>query len=62
MAQADLSCGWISVQAALPSSFTPGGRVSASEEISDGNILWRQYVLVVDLYRYYVDLVWKVTI
>jgi hypothetical protein len=40
----------------------PDGWAAASEEISDDNLLWRQYVLMVDLYRYYIDLVWKVTI
>jgi hypothetical protein len=45
-----------------PASFMPGGWATASEEISDDNLLWRQYVLMVDLYRYYIDLVWKVTI
>ena len=43
-------------------SFTPDGWATASEEISDDNLLWRQYILMVDLYRYYIDLVWKVTI
>ena len=45
-----------------PPSFTPAGWATASEEISEDNLLWRQYVLLVDLYRYYIDLVWKVTI
>jgi hypothetical protein len=45
-----------------PSSLTSGGWATAGEEISDDNVLWRQYVLMVDLYRYYIDLVWKVTI
>lgn len=45
-----------------PSSYTPGGWAGASEEISDDNLLWRQYALLVDLYRYYIDLVWKVSI
>jgi len=45
-----------------PSSFTPGGWASASEEISENNVLWRQYVLLVDLYRYYIDMIWKVSI
>jgi hypothetical protein len=45
-----------------PPSFTPAGWATASEEISEDNLLWRQYVLFVDLYRYYIDLVWKVTI
>lgn len=47
---------------AVPSSFTPGGWAGASEEIHEENLLWRQYVLLVDLYRYYIDLVWRVTI
>src|SRR5262249_53337406 len=45
-----------------PSSLTPGGWASASEEISDDNLLWRQYIVLVDLLRYYIDLVWKVAI
>jgi hypothetical protein len=28
-----------------------------SEEISDDSLLWRQYILMVDLYRSYIDLV-----
>jgi hypothetical protein len=45
-----------------PSSYSPGGWATANEQISDDNLLWRQYVLFVDLYRYYIDLVWKVSI
>jgi hypothetical protein len=45
-----------------PSSYSPGGWAGASEVISDDNLLWRQYALFVDLYRYYIDLVWKVSI
>jgi hypothetical protein len=32
------------------------------ESISDTNALWRQYVILVDLYRYYIDLAWKVSV
>ena len=45
-----------------PSSYNPDGWAAASEEISDHNLLWRQYVLFVDLYRYYIDLAWKTSI
>jgi hypothetical protein len=45
-----------------PSSYVSDGWASASDEISDDNLLWRQYVLFVDLYRYYIDLIWKVSI
>jgi hypothetical protein len=45
-----------------PLSYSPDGWASANERISDDNLLWRQYVLFVDLYRYYIDLVWKVSI
>jgi hypothetical protein len=45
-----------------PASYVPEGWAGASEEISDDNLLWRQYVLFVDLYRYYIDLAWKVSI
>src|SRR6266568_67752 len=45
-----------------PSSYTLDGWAAASEEISEDNLLWRQYVLLVDLYRYYIDLIWKVSI
>jgi hypothetical protein len=45
-----------------PASYVPDGWAGASEEISDDNLLWRQYVLFVDLYRYYIDLAWKVSI
>ena len=44
------------------SSYSPDGWASAGEQISEDNLLWRQYVLLVDLYRYYIDLVWKVSI
>lgn len=47
---------------ARPSSYSPGGWAAANEQISDDNLLWRQYVLFVDLYRYYIDLIWKVSI
>jgi hypothetical protein len=45
-----------------PSSGNPAGWAAADAEISDDNLLWRQYVLLVDLYRYFIDLVWKVSI
>ena len=45
-----------------PSSYVPDGWADASEQISNDNLLWRQYVLFVDLYRYYIDLIWKVSI
>jgi hypothetical protein len=45
-----------------PSSNNPAGWAAAGEEISDDNLLWRQYVLLVDLYRFFIDLVWKVSI
>ena len=40
-------------------------RAPAGERTTTGgndNLLWRQYVLLVDLYRYFIDLVWKVSI
>jgi hypothetical protein len=42
--------------AAGPSSYDSAGWAAAGEEISDDNLLWRQYILFVDLYRYYIDL------
>jgi hypothetical protein len=45
-----------------PSSREPDGWAAASDEINEDNVLWRQYVLLVDLYRYYIDLLWKVSI
>jgi len=36
--------------------------VSVTRWWRSSNILWRQYVIFVDLYRYYIDLIWKVTI
>lgn len=39
-----------------------GGWASRGEEINDSDVLWRQYTVLVDLYRYYIDLIWKVTI
>jgi hypothetical protein len=44
------------------SAHDPSGWAAGSEEINDNNILWRQYVIFVDLYRYYIDLVWKASI
>ena len=44
------------------SSRDPGGWSAGGEDINDSNILWRQYVIFVDLYRYYIDLLWKVSI
>ncbi len=34
----------------------------ASGKIIDTNTLWRQYVILADLYRFYVDLAWKVSV
>jgi hypothetical protein len=44
------------------SSFAPEKWAGATEVISDDNLLWRQYVLLVELYRFYIDLIWKVSI
>jgi hypothetical protein len=45
-----------------PSSFSRGGWAAPDEEVSDNNLLWRQYALFSDLYRYYIDLIWKVAV
>ena len=44
------------------SSLDPRSWAAKGDEVSDGNVLWRQYLILVDLYRYYIDLVWKVAI
>ncbi len=49
-------------EASKLSSHDSSGWAAGNEVIDDGNTLWRQYVIFVDLYRYYIDLVWKVTI
>ena len=49
-------------EASKLSSRDPDGWSAGSEDINDGNILWRQYVIFVDLYRYYINLLWKVSI
>jgi hypothetical protein len=43
-------------------SFDPSNWADSHEEVSDDNKLWRQYMVMVDLHRYYMDLTWKVTI
>ena len=45
-----------------PRSYDQHGWAAPNEEISDQNTLWRQYIIFVELYRYYIDLIWKVTI
>jgi hypothetical protein len=49
-------------EASESSIFNRNGWAARGEEIDDANTLWRQYVILVDLYRYYIDLVWKVSI
>ncbi len=49
-------------EASTLSSHDPNEWAAGGEEINDSNILWRQYIIFVDLYRYYIDLVWKVSI
>jgi hypothetical protein len=44
------------------STTNPGGWAARGEKVEDDEILWRQYVILVDLYRYYIDLIWKVSI
>jgi hypothetical protein len=44
------------------SSRDPTGWAAADEKISGEEKLWRQYVIFVELYRYYIDLVWKASI
>jgi hypothetical protein len=44
------------------SSYDPSGWAARGEEINESNILWRQYLMFVELYRYYIDLVWKASI
>jgi hypothetical protein len=44
------------------SSLNPGRWAAKGEQIDDSDALWRQYVILGDLYRYYVDLIWKVSI
>ena len=47
---------------ASKSIYNKNGWAAKDEEINDSNVLWRQNVVLVDLYRYYIDLIWKVTI
>jgi hypothetical protein len=47
---------------AKESSHDPVGWATAEEKISDTNTLWRQYTTLVDLYRYYIELAWKVSV
>ena len=48
-------------RAPKPSS-EPSGWAAESEEVSDNNTLWRQYAVFVELYKYYIDLAWKVVV
>jgi hypothetical protein len=48
--------------AAGRSSRDPRHWAVPGDEIADGSVLWRQYVIFVGLYQYYVDLIWKVSI
>ncbi len=49
-------------EACGPSSSASGRWALPNAKISDDNLLWRQYVVFVDLYRYYIDLAWKVSV
>lgn len=49
-------------RAPKPPSGDPSGWAAGSEEVSDNNTLWRQYAVLVELYRYYIDLAWKVVV
>ena len=49
-------------EACGPSSSASGRWASPNAKIDDDNLLWRQYVIFVDLYRYYIDLAWKVSV
>jgi hypothetical protein len=49
-------------QTSGPPSSDPSGWATGSEEVSDENTLWRQYTVFVELYRYYIDLAWKVVV
>ena len=35
---------------------------SASDTIDEHNVLWMQYAVLIDLYKYYLDLAWKVSV
>lgn len=35
---------------------------SAGDELADSDRLWRQYLVLVDLYKYYLDVAWKVSV
>jgi hypothetical protein len=43
-------------------SHDPASWATAKEDISDTNTLWRQYTILVDLYRYYIDSAWKASV
>src|SRR5690242_16540045 len=49
-------------EASKSSIFNRNGWAGRDEEINDSNALWRQYIILVDLYRYFIDLIWKVSI
>ena len=46
----------------MPASGDPSRWAAGSEEVSDTNTLWRQYAVFVELYKYYIDLAWKVVV
>jgi hypothetical protein len=35
---------------------------NASAKIDEHNVLWKQYAVLVDLYKYYLELAWKVSV
>lgn len=45
-----------------PESFNVGSWANASDKLDEHNVLWKQYAVMVDLYRFYIDLAWKVNV
>jgi hypothetical protein len=57
-----LSSADVQNQGTKEGSHLEGNWATAKEEISDTNTLWRQYNILVELYRYYIDLAWKASV
>jgi hypothetical protein len=43
-------------------SFHPDNWAQSNDTLDEGNILWRQYLVLIDLYKYYLDAAWRTSV
>jgi hypothetical protein len=53
---------WFPSQRTTQHSFRSSNWATPETLLADGNLYWRQYAVLIDLYKYYLDIAWKASV